>query len=159
MHIQNKRGRREVSQGCQKVFTCRSEHKGISSIPRHRFSEAGVAQWICCHRLFKVKLCHIYPLAMSVQVTPPGPDSTASLCKACPAVQGGYPSYVRKQVPAYILFRRAREIRGIANDLEARMTEAGSLSLPTPSKLVRGTFSKSPSLCVSVFPLNTCLHT
>lgn len=29
-------------------------------------------QWICCHRLFKVEICHIYPPAMSVQATPPG---------------------------------------------------------------------------------------
>lgn len=150
MHVQNKKGRREVSQGCRKIFTGRFEHKGISSIPRHRFIEAGVVQWICRRRLFKVKLSHIYPPAMSVQVTPLGPDSTASLCKACPAVKEATPSYVRKQVHAS--FREAREIRVLANDLEARMAEAGSLSLPTPSKLVRGTFSKTHSLFYLSFP-------
>lgn len=95
------RGRREVSQGCRKIFTCRFEHKGISSIPHNRFSEADVAQRICCRRLFKVKLCHIYPSSHVSASYSPGPWQHSITSQGMPGCARGlhHLTPARKRMP------------------------------------------------------------
>lgn len=115
-------------------------------------------QWICCCRLFKVEICHIYPPAMSVLVTPPGPWQHNITLQDMPSCERRLPHLIleRKFMPKSL----SREMTEIANDLEARMAEAGSLSLLAPSEafvLVCRTFGKSPSF-VSQLSLLIPIH-
>lgn len=101
--------------------------------PRHSLP----VQWICCRRLFKVEICHIYPTAMSVRVTPLGPWQHNITSQ-------GMPSCARRL--HHLMLERKFMPKSFSGQQERgeKLLMILSLSLLTPSKLVSGTFSKSP---------------